>query len=636
MLRARTWIFVTLLTFIAWLPPACNLEGDQGAWTGVRPAENLRGVAAEGGLLYAVGEGGTILQSASPWRRLPAPTTSDLNAVAARGQVAVAVGDDATVVVSCDGGATWTLRPEACPPGVRLYGVAATAGGLFVIVGEGGLVATSAAPAMPGSWTRRYPGTGEHLRGVAAAAGAVVAVGDCGTLAFSTDNGRTWGLRREAQLAGRNLAGVAASPEGSLFVVVGEAGLVATARAPWAGWTLRESGTREFLRGVAVSEAGEVFCVGERGTLLFSADSGLTWQKLPNPARRNLSGVAVCDGLAAVVGEGLLLAADRPQGGGPPLFASALPGLWAVHGGPKGIWAVGDGGAILAGAGGALHFEAPPRLEPYESLDGVWVEEEGERVWVKSDLGRLFSRQGKGAWGLELDCGVTAVTGCTVGQGREARTWLFAATQAGRVLSRNPDTGDWLEEPGVAALSRGRPLRAIWARGDDPGTREDETLVVSAGDRFSVLYLAGGGPWAALEPSAEECQALNIAGTEHLAALWGAGGCVFAVGEGSGGRGLIVRLDLGRPERPSLQATLVPGAPEGGRLLLTGVWAASPTQAVAVGSGGCVLRLEEGRWRRDVLPGREGPLEADLRAVWGASAEDVWIVGERGALLRYR
>ncbi len=66
---------------------------------------------------------------------------------------------------------------------------------------------------------------------------------------------------------------------------------------------------------------------------------------------------------------------------------------------------------------------------------------------------------------------------------------------------------------------------------------------------------------------------------------------------------------------------------------LRGVWAASASEAWAVGAQGTIrhYRGEGVRW--DVV--EDVPTNEDLNAVWGRSANDVWAVGAAGVVLHY-
>jgi len=61
-----------------------------------------------------------------------------------------------------------------------------------------------------------------------------------------------------------------------------------------------------------------------------------------------------------------------------------------------------------------------------------------------------------------------------------------------------------------------------------------------------------------------------------------------------------------------------------------GVWGDSPSNVLAVGVGGTILRFDGSRW--DFM---SSPAGENLSAVWGASADDVWAVGDVGTLLHF-
>jgi hypothetical protein len=68
---------------------------------------------------------------------------------------------------------------------------------------------------------------------------------------------------------------------------------------------------------------------------------------------------------------------------------------------------------------------------------------------------------------------------------------------------------------------------------------------------------------------------------------------------------------------------------------LRGVWAASSTNAFAVGDRGTIVHWDGSEWTR-VDPGIWPPgTEPDLAAVWGSGAENVFAVGDLATILRY-
>ncbi len=66
---------------------------------------------------------------------------------------------------------------------------------------------------------------------------------------------------------------------------------------------------------------------------------------------------------------------------------------------------------------------------------------------------------------------------------------------------------------------------------------------------------------------------------------------------------------------------------------LEGVWAASATDAWAVGGAGTIRRYTGGRFAWDVVD--DVSATEDLHAVWGTSSTDVWVVGDDATILHY-
>ena len=65
--------------------------------------------------------------------------------------------------------------------------------------------------------------------------------------------------------------------------------------------------------------------------------------------------------------------------------------------------------------------------------------------------------------------------------------------------------------------------------------------------------------------------------------------------------------------------------------MLTGVWVAGPKQPYVSGWGGTVVRmLSGGAWQA-----MKTGTTANLQGIWGGSAKDLWVVGEKGVILHY-
>jgi len=66
---------------------------------------------------------------------------------------------------------------------------------------------------------------------------------------------------------------------------------------------------------------------------------------------------------------------------------------------------------------------------------------------------------------------------------------------------------------------------------------------------------------------------------------------------------------------------------------LNGVWAASESEAWAVGAGGTIRHYTKDSLSAEIVP--DVPPNANLRAVWGTSPSDIWAVGEGSIVLHY-
>jgi hypothetical protein len=99
---------------------------------------------------------------------------------------------------------------------------------------------------------------------------------------------------------------------------------------------------------------------------------------------------------------------------------------------------------------------------------------------------------------------------------------------------------------------------------------------------------------------------------------------LWAVGSG----GSAFRIDGADGDGPSVEAINSLSWNQ-----LNGVWAASDSEAWAVGVGGTVRHYAAGSPRADIVAGV--PPNVNLRAVWGSSSSDIWAVGDAGVVLRY-
>ena len=158
-------------------------------------AVNLRGVTTFGSVAIAVGDGGTILTSTSPfntWTKRTSGTSVNLRAVCADNDHAVIVGDGGTILVSVD-----VVNWSAASSGTTqdLYGVTAdgNASAPFGAVGNNGttLISTDGSGV---TWSAKNSHTTSNLLSSSGGLSTMnwLSSGDNGVLIKSTDIGSTW------------------------------------------------------------------------------------------------------------------------------------------------------------------------------------------------------------------------------------------------------------------------------------------------------------------------------------------------------------------------------------------------------------------------------------------------------------
>lgn len=261
---------------------------------------------------FAVGERGHILQSTDgrAWTQASVPTRSTLTAVTAVGNDVWAAGHDGVIVHSADGGRTWTaqrrdpfdttLDPSQRDPrqgapimDIRFadssHGIAIGAYSLMLVTGDGGktwtekeAVPPAAAPSAPAA-----PMQGDvfsakdleldeesdpHLNAIADAGdGHLVIVGERGTLLRSDDAGATW--RRMAFPYKGSMFGVLSLGSGRLLAY-GLRGNVFESPDLGASWSkVPAQGSTSWMGGAALPGGGAVL-VGANGTILSRATAG--------------------------------------------------------------------------------------------------------------------------------------------------------------------------------------------------------------------------------------------------------------------------------------------------------------------------------------------------------------------------
>lgn len=256
------------------------------AWNAPLARESLLlDVAARDGRLVAVGERGHILVSqdgGASWTQAPVPTRTLLTGVfMLDGQTGWAVGHDSVALRTRDGGATWErvhYEPEREKPLLDVWfadprrGLAVGAYGELLATSDGG-----------STWEARPVNGGDdfHLNQIAAAKdGSLYLAAEAGRLYRSGDGGATW-VPLTSPYQG-SFFGVLPLSNGTLLAL-GLRGNLHRSSDQGRTWERIETGTEETLHAGLELGADRFVIGGMAGTLLWSDGSGaVTKQELPD------------------------------------------------------------------------------------------------------------------------------------------------------------------------------------------------------------------------------------------------------------------------------------------------------------------------------------------------------------------
>ena len=197
---------------------------------------------------------------------------------------------------------------------------------------------------------------------------------------------------------------------------------------------------------------------------------------------------------------------------------------------------------------------------------------------------------------------------------------------------RCPTDGGWCYENPVAGEGtlyavHGRAENDFWVAGAQgaalhwDGTRWDQLETGTTETLYSVWAAGDGGAWFAggngtlLHQAGPNLSAVSQTLTQHvvLRGVSGAGPSVFA----AGANGTVLAFDGG-------QWTQVSTPTDGGSAQFNAIWAATPTEAWAVGAGGLVAHVTNGAWTG--VPDSGTP--ADLTGISGTSPDAGLAVGK--------
>lgn len=313
---------------------------------------------------FAVGERGHVLASDDgvTWRQAAVPTRATLTSIASVDGVLWAAGHDGVIVHSTDGGQTWVRRraapwsydivdpSEGVPVMDLLFtdgknGFAIGAYSLMLVTSDGGVTWTPRTVSSSAPVVAREPETAPEAVAVAEEGVDPAAEGDDWT--FSDED-----LALDAE-SDPHLNAIARAGSGAL-VIAGERGTFLRSRDGGETWTSKRLPYEGSMFGVLSWQDDHILVYGLRGNVYESRDLGDSWTRVETGITTSLmGGYALENGGAVLVGaNGAVLTranADAPftatafetASGETPLLSGVLP----VDG--AGYLVIGDKGADM-------------------------------------------------------------------------------------------------------------------------------------------------------------------------------------------------------------------------------------------------------------------------------------------------
>lgn len=238
----------------------------------------------ESGYGMAVGMMGTVLTTkdgGDSWKFHSYPTQRALFSVAITGDRAVITGQDGIILVRDERDAEWQTIESGTKQ--RLLSIDIGNQGFGVIVGTYGTLLLSNDGGQ--SWTLVDPKLREQIEGgykphlnrvQVLGNGVAVIVGEFGLVVRSKDYGKTWTIMRQGT---SSLFGLDILPNG-IGYAAGQVGAVLRTRDAGVTWQKLETGTDGNLLGVAVSADANTITIPGMRVMIVSDDGGNTWSEV--------------------------------------------------------------------------------------------------------------------------------------------------------------------------------------------------------------------------------------------------------------------------------------------------------------------------------------------------------------------
>ncbi len=435
--------------------------------------KDLYGVGGTGpNDVWLVGQDGIALHwnGVSLVEDSPADTKLTLRAVASAGGVVFAVGDTGTIYLRDQTG--WKLQNSKAS--FNLFGIAAAGVGQVWAVGEQG----QAVKLSGGSWSvTSLPKANKSLRAAATSpTGKFFAVGDASYLAGT--NAGTWEVTLANDPENRDLHGIWASADNEAWAIGTKGALLHLSGKKWqmdqiAG-TYNKLKNFEAMWGPPTKAAGtDAFAVGAEGAgVRFDATTGKWLDFRAETAADLRQIVALADGSVVACGTAgtVVKAADVAA----PFYDLAAPitgsDVFDCAATGSDLWIAGSAGLVgkLGAAGWVIEALTSP-------ADVRGIADAGGTVLAVGNDGKAWAR-GAAGWAPEATGSQLPLAGVAAAGGK-----AFAVGAVGTVLLR--EGGVWKKEP----IAETADLHRVIAWGDG------EALAMGDG---GVLWLRQAGKWA--------------------------------------------------------------------------------------------------------------------------------------------
>lgn len=484
------------------------------------------------------------------------------------------------------------------------------------------------------SWGIVFSGISDNLNAIwAANTNDVFAVGDSGRIVYWDGNS----VQIQNSNSSMSLYGIWGSGLGDIYAVGAQGQVIHYDGNVWSASKMISSNTLNSIWG---SDRNHIYAAGDNGTIVNY--DGMNWSSMPVPSTVTNTSFHGVDGsgstIFAVGDNGKIISLNGTSWVEIPSSISSHLNAVFVRSAAD-AWAVGNGGARIR-FNGTVWSDISNSKSDGVSGNLLAVSGSQGTIWAGGDGGALTKYSIGPTWNATVSgtadslrsvYGFTATNVCAVGSNGlllwyDGLTWK--SPMSSPIISQQLNS-IW-----------GSKASGIWAAGDmktllksTDGCKTWSSLSVGSPNIVNLLGIGGisendfyvvGTPQVAMGnhylnyTTTMEIDYSVPASFAPLNSVWSVGGYVYA-----GGDNQIVRLK----DLPA-QKTTVPNT-------VRAIWGSSSTDWWVVGDKGLIMHGTgpDGHslsW--DALP----PITTNnLNGLWGFSIGDIWAVGEQGTVLHY-